>query len=389
MRFLLLLSLVATAAAQSGTVQTSHTTENLRGVSAVSRQVAWASGTHGTYLRTTDGGRTWIPGQVPDASALDFRAVVAFSADEAFLMSAGPGDQSRIYHTSDGGQHWQLQFTNSNPKGFFDSIAFWDPKHGVVLGDPILDEKGKLKFELLQTEDGESWHVIPPSQLPEASEGEGAFAASNSCLARLRAETAGSVSAPSSTVEERRSSAASGAEEKGASAPRPEHLVRHRWQNGPRLPLPRPRKNLGGLQHSDPPRSRIRRHLLHRLPRCASRRHRRRRLQTSQRRRPQPGIHRRWRQDLDALQPASASVLLCRGLRPTGERAPAARTDNDWPKRTGRNAPRPQSRPSASSSSVRISSSTSDRPTIPTASTERRSRASPSTPSARTPKGGR
>ena len=222
MRFLLLLSLVATAAAQSvPQVQTSHTSENLRGVSAVSRQVAWASGTHGTYLRTTDGGRTWIPGQVPDASALDFRAVAAFSADEAFLMSAGPGDQSRIYHTSDAGQHWQLQFANSNPKGFFDSMAFWDPKHGIVVADPLPDEKGKLKFELLATEDGQSWHSAPPSQLPEALEGEGAFAASNTCLALLRVGTAGSLRAESSAVEERRFSAASASEKEGASAPDP------------------------------------------------------------------------------------------------------------------------------------------------------------------------
>ena len=183
MRCLVLLVLATLAAAQSGSVQTSHTTENLRGVSTVGRQVAWASGTRGTYLRTTDGGRTWIPGQVPDATTLDFRAVVAFSADEAFLMSAGPGDQSRIYHTSDAGQHWQLQFTNSNPKGFFDSMAFLDPTHGIVLGDPIPDEKGKLKFELLETEDGQSWRAIQPSQLPESLEGEGAFAASNSCIA--------------------------------------------------------------------------------------------------------------------------------------------------------------------------------------------------------------
>ena len=195
MRILPFFFLIATAIAQSGPrVQTSHTTENLRGVSAVSRQVAWASGTHGTYLRTTDGGRTWIPGQVPDATTLDFRAVVAFSANEAFLMSAGPGDQSRIYHTADAGQHWQLQFTNSNPKGFFDSMVFWDPKHGIILGDPIPDEKGKPKFELLTTEDGESWHAISPSQLPEALDGEGAFAASNSCIA---------------LADERRSSAAS------------------------------------------------------------------------------------------------------------------------------------------------------------------------------------
>ena len=186
MRFLLSLLIVASAAAQSGPqVQFSHTTESLRGVSAVSRLVAWASGTHGTYLRTIDGGGTWTPAQVPDATALDFRAVVAFSADEAFLMSAGPGDQSRIYYTNDAGKHWQLQFTNNNPKGFFDSMAFWDPQHGVVLGDPIPDESGKLKFELLTTDDGQNWHQLPPSQLPEAVEAEGAFAASNSCIAIL------------------------------------------------------------------------------------------------------------------------------------------------------------------------------------------------------------
>ena len=186
MRFLLVFVLAAAASAQSHLVlQNSRTSESLRGVSAVSRLVAWASGTHGTYLRTLDGGRTWTPAQVPDALSLDFRAVVAFSADEAFLMSAGPGVQSRIYHTSDGGQHWVLQFTNSNPSGFFDSMAFWDPKHGIVLGDPIPDEAGKLKFELLETEDGQNWRPIPGARLPEAIEGEGAFAASNTCIALL------------------------------------------------------------------------------------------------------------------------------------------------------------------------------------------------------------
>src|SRR5271165_1652896 len=163
--------------------QVSNTTENLRGVSAVSRQIAWASGTHGTYLRTIDGGRTWVAAQVPDAAALDFRGVVAFSADEAFLMSSGPGDQSRIYHTGDAGQHWQLQFTSTNPKAFFESIAFWDRTHGIVLGDPMPDETGQLKFQLLMTADGQSWTPIPPAQLPPALKGEAAFAASNSCIA--------------------------------------------------------------------------------------------------------------------------------------------------------------------------------------------------------------
>jgi len=187
MHLLVWLLLAAVSGARSGPeIQISNTTENLRGVSAVSRQIAWASGTQGTYLRTIDGGQVWTPGQVPHATALDFRAVAAFSGDEAFLMSAGPGDQSRIYHTPDGGQLWDLQFSNSNLKGFFDCMAFWDSKHGVALGDPIPDDKGKLKFELLMTEDGQSWHEVPSSQLPDAVEGEGAFAASNSCIAILR-----------------------------------------------------------------------------------------------------------------------------------------------------------------------------------------------------------
>ena len=162
----------------------SQTTEGLRGVSAVSAKIAWASGTHGTYLRTIDG-HIWIPEQVAGAEGLDFRGVVAFSAAEAFLMSAGPGEQSRIYHTNDAGRHWQMQFTNNNPKGFFDSMVFWDRTHGMVLGDPIPDESGNLKFELLMTEDGKTWTRIPSSQIPPAVEGEGGFAASNSCVAIL------------------------------------------------------------------------------------------------------------------------------------------------------------------------------------------------------------
>jgi len=216
MRPLFILLAAATVLAQSSPqIRTSLTSEALRGVSAVSRQIAWASGTHGTYLRTTDG-RIWIPEQVPGAESLDFRAVVAFSADEAFLMSAGPGDQSRIYHTADRGRHWQLQFTNTNPKGFFDSMVFWDETHGIVLGDPVPDETGQLKFELLMTNDGQTWTHIPPAQLPPALEGEGAFAASNTCIAILTSQQASPALLKSGASGPREPG-----EKEGASAPDP------------------------------------------------------------------------------------------------------------------------------------------------------------------------
>jgi photosystem II stability/assembly factor-like uncharacterized protein len=193
-RFFLCISLLsATLMAQQR-----PTAESLRGASAVSHDIIWLSGTHGTYLRTTNAGHTWFPAQVPGAEALDFRAVVAFSADEAFLMSSGTGSESRIYHTLDAGQHWNLQLTAANPKSFFDSMIFFDRTHGVVLGDPTPDDAGKLHFEIEITEDARSWHGVPPERLPEASAGEAAFAASNTSLAvageNLWFATGGSVS---------------------------------------------------------------------------------------------------------------------------------------------------------------------------------------------------
>src|SRR5512141_3150339 len=104
---LLISLLVGTAAAQSPwEMQDSHTKAGLRGIHAVDAQVAWASGTGGTILRTIEGGTHWTKCAVPpDAEKLDFRAVWAWSADEAMVMSAGPGELSRMYKTTDGCAH--------------------------------------------------------------------------------------------------------------------------------------------------------------------------------------------------------------------------------------------------------------------------------------------
>jgi len=180
----LVASLLATSlAAQNPTLQKSNTAANLRGVSVLPNNVAWASGAHGTYLRTVDAGNSWQAAQVPGAEALDFRDVEAFSGDLAYLLSAGPGDRARIYKTTDAGKNWSLQFTYEDPKGFFDCMAFWDPDHGIALGDPVRDHAGKLKFELISTADGgKNWKPVPPDTLPPAIEGESAFAASGTCI---------------------------------------------------------------------------------------------------------------------------------------------------------------------------------------------------------------
>jgi photosystem II stability/assembly factor-like uncharacterized protein len=161
------------------TTQASGVTARLRGVSAVSDRVVWASGTNGTVLRTEDGGATWQVRPVPGAGALDFRDIDAVDARTAFALSIGPGDQSRIYWTGDAGATWTEQFVNADPKAFFDAMAFRDASNGIAFSD-----SADGQFVVLRTEDGgRRWVRVPGQALPPALPGEGAFAASGTNVA--------------------------------------------------------------------------------------------------------------------------------------------------------------------------------------------------------------
>ncbi len=160
------------------TEQESGTSVLLQAVSPVNGDVVWVSGHGGTYGRTTDGGETWTTRVMPGEETLQFRDIDAFSANTAYMMSAGGGTVSRIYRTDDGGENWDLQFQNQHPDGFFDCMAFWDVDHGVLFGDEI---EGQL-FILRTENGGASWNRVPASSLPAAQDGEGGFAASGTCV---------------------------------------------------------------------------------------------------------------------------------------------------------------------------------------------------------------
>jgi photosystem II stability/assembly factor-like uncharacterized protein len=150
-----------------------------RGVSAVSNAVVWASGTKGTVVRTADGGHSWQTLPIPGAEALDFRDIDAIDPRTAYALSIGPGEASRIYKTVDAGQHWDLQFTNHDPKAFFDAMTFSDAAHGVAMSDSV-----DGKFVIMLTADGgHTWTRAPLAGLPPALPIEGAFAASGSNVA--------------------------------------------------------------------------------------------------------------------------------------------------------------------------------------------------------------
>ncbi len=168
----------ARSAAPAWQVQYQDSTVRFIGLHAVDANTVWAAGSGGHVARSTDGGRSWHVGVVPGAESLQFRDVHAFSGDEAFVLSIGAGDESRIYVTRDGGASWTLSFRNEDPQGFFDCLSFWDRRRGFAFSDSHDGE-----FTLVRTDDGgATWKRIDPARVPDAREGEGAFASSGTCV---------------------------------------------------------------------------------------------------------------------------------------------------------------------------------------------------------------
>jgi photosystem II stability/assembly factor-like uncharacterized protein len=149
----------------------------LRGLSAVSERVAWASGSLGTVLRTTNRGATWQSVGPPGTENLQFRDIEAFDRDTAVILSIGEATDSRIYRTTNGGQTWSLVFVNQEPTAFYDCMAWFDKHRGLALSDPV-----NGRFRILGTTDGgRSWHIVD-ADMPPALPGEFAFAASGQCI---------------------------------------------------------------------------------------------------------------------------------------------------------------------------------------------------------------
>jgi photosystem II stability/assembly factor-like uncharacterized protein len=186
----LLLTCASIAAAQTPApvvwqMQESGSTASLRGIFSVDGAVAWASGSEGTVLKTTDGGAHWLRCATPDAATdgatLDFRGVQAWDATTAIVMASGPGEKSRLYKTTDGCGTWKMVFKNTEKDGFWDGFVFQQsdygylslPDDGIMIGDPL---HGRFDTHVGYKRDIQ----FLDSAGCEAKAGEAAFAASNS-----------------------------------------------------------------------------------------------------------------------------------------------------------------------------------------------------------------
>ena len=164
----------AFAQSQTWEILKTETTASFRGLSVVSDQVIWASGTRSTVIRSVDGGTTWSVDSILNGSTFDLRAIHATS-DRVAHVAATAG---RIWKTIDGGKTWSLKYQAADTSMFLDAIAFRNEREGYALGDPMNGQ-----FVILVTRDGgESWREAQGAARPIANDGEAAFAASGTSL---------------------------------------------------------------------------------------------------------------------------------------------------------------------------------------------------------------
>jgi photosystem II stability/assembly factor-like uncharacterized protein len=139
--------------------------------------VVWACGSQATVVLSDDGGSTWKNVGPKGFNGLEFRSIAAFDRNNALIASAG--SPAVILRTKDGGKSWREVLRREEKAAFFDGLKFFDQNRGFAVSDPV-----DGKWLILKTDDGgESWREIKRESLPPLTEGEAAFAASNSALA--------------------------------------------------------------------------------------------------------------------------------------------------------------------------------------------------------------
>ena len=113
------------------TVQKSGTGNSVAAVKAVSGDVAWAGGSAGRVVRTTDGGVTWSL-----TSSVSTDPIHTISAASEHVAMAGVfTTYAKIWRTTNGGVTWTV--SDSIAGGFPNYIDMFNPNEAYWQGDPV------------------------------------------------------------------------------------------------------------------------------------------------------------------------------------------------------------------------------------------------------------
>ena len=186
MRYKILISLLTiftSMQAQRIEQLSAATKSSFRGLSVVSDQILWVSGSNGMVGKSIDGGGTWAWMIVKGFENRDFRDIHAFDKDCAIIMAIS--EPAQILKTFDGGKNWKVVFTDSTKGMFLDAMDFYNKKNGLVVGDPV---DGKV-FLAYTKNRGDTWKKYSGERKQRRwvmNDGEAFFASSGTNVTYLK-----------------------------------------------------------------------------------------------------------------------------------------------------------------------------------------------------------
>ena len=107
-----------------------------------------------------------------DSTKIEFRSN-AKTKKHIYILNVG--NPALLYQISKDGKKTKLVYQENHEKVFFDSMQFWNDKEGIAMGDPVAD----CLNVIITRDGGNSWQKVPADKLPKVTDGEAAFAASN------------------------------------------------------------------------------------------------------------------------------------------------------------------------------------------------------------------
>lgn len=150
---------------------------SIRAIEVTDANTLWFAGSKGRYGRIINN-KLEIDSISHQGRYPEFRSI-AFNGEFIFLLSIeNPALLYKIDPKKSLGQQ-DLVYKESDPKLFFDSLAFFDKDNGMAMGDPTQDCLSVIKT----IDGGDTWSKITCKELPKVAVGEAAFAASNSNIA--------------------------------------------------------------------------------------------------------------------------------------------------------------------------------------------------------------
>jgi photosystem II stability/assembly factor-like uncharacterized protein len=141
-------------------------------IHAVDSVTVWATSIDGTgtntineFTKTSDGGKTWTPGQVLGGTSYGLGNICGLDSNIAYVSVYNKLAQDivcGVYKTSDGGLTWtHLTGALQGSASFADNVWFWNENEGMCHGD-VKDDY----FEIYTTSDGgKNWSRVPQSNI--------------------------------------------------------------------------------------------------------------------------------------------------------------------------------------------------------------------------------